>query len=75
MQCLLPAEAGILKAAEGGVASKTSILSRIWDICLDLTLGHPRASPEAIRTRLHTRVEHSYPRFQIRRTKALGVQL
>lgn len=51
MQCLLPAEAGILpRAAEEEVAFKVNMLSRIWDICKDLTLDHLRASREVVKT-------------------------
>lgn len=51
MQCLLPAEAGILpKAAEEEVTSKVNILSKTWDTCLGLTLDHPRANLEVIKT-------------------------
>ena len=67
----------LLQAAEEEVASKISILNKIWDTCLDLILDHPRANPEVIRTRLHTRfqIEHSYHRFRIHHTKVLEVQL
>ena len=67
----------LLKAAEELGASKTTTPTKIWDTCLEQVIDPPPASPEVIRTRLHTRfqIEHLYHRFRIHHTKALEVQL